>query len=94
MVQGRLLRMSMVPDAAGTHSRFGIITSRRVGGAVDRNRVRRRIREICRLQRPSVAPGYLIVISAKSSAATAEYDALREEWLLLARRLSILPPSS
>ncbi len=94
MVQGRLLRMSMVPAAAGTHSRFGIITSRRVGGAVDRNRVRRRIREICRLQRPSVAPGYLIVISAKSAAATAEYDDLREEWLLLARRLSILPPSS
>lgn len=81
-------------DAAKSgETRFGIITSRRVGGAVDRNRVRRRLREICREQRVGIAPGWLVVVIAKSSAVAAAFTDLREEWLLLARRLSILPRS-
>jgi len=72
-------------------ARFGLITSRRVGGAVDRNRVRRRLRELCRLNRSLVPAGWLVVVIAKSSAAAASFADLREEWLLLARRLSILP---
>jgi RNase P protein component len=40
---------------------------------------------------PSIMPGFDIVVVAKSSAASASLDELRAEWLLLARRLSILP---
>jgi len=90
-VQGRFLRMTAAREEGET--RFGLITSRRVGGAVVRNRVRRRLREICRLHRPQVLPGWLVVVSAKSSAASAGYEELREEWLLLIRQLSILPRS-
>lgn len=92
-VQGRLLRLSVVALPGGEASRFGFITSKRVGGAVVRNRVRRRMREVCRLERPAVNPGWLVVTIAKSAAAKAAYAELREEWLLLARRLSILPRS-
>ena len=90
-MQGRFLRLTAARQEGET--RFGLITSRRVGGAVVRNRVRRRLREICRLHRPQVLSGWLVVVSAKSAAAAAGYEELREEWLLLTRQLSILPRS-
>lgn len=92
-VQGRLLRLSVVAEPGGGDTRFGFITSKRVGGAVVRNLIRRRMREICRQERPGILPGWLVVTVAKSAAATVGYAELREEWLLLARRLSILPRS-
>jgi len=39
-------------------------------------------------------PGILIVVVAKQPAAGAAFEELRGEWLLLVRRLSILPPLS
>ncbi len=90
-VHGRLLRLSALPsDDPNDPSKFGLITSRRVGGAVDRNAVRRRMREICRLHRSEVLPGHLVVTIAKSLAVRAKFSEMREEWLRLARRLSIL----
>jgi ribonuclease P protein component len=87
------LRLSVVAEPGGSATRFGFITSKRVGEAVVRNRVRRRLREVCRLERPGISPGWLVVTVAKSAAAKATYAELREEWLLLARRLSIFPRS-
>lgn len=87
------MRLSAARALETEPARFGLITSRRVGGAVDRNKVRRRLRELCRLNRPDVPAGWLVVVIAKSSAAKASFADLREEWLLLARRLSILPRS-
>jgi len=92
-VQGRFLRLSAARDPGGSGTRFGLVTSRRVGGAVIRNRVRRRLREICRLHRRMLAPGWLVVVVAKSAAAEASFAELREEWLILARRLPILSGS-
>ena len=71
---------------------MGLITSRRVGGAVARNRVRRRLREILKSCVTEIPDGYLVVVVAKSAAAEASFEQLKAEWLLLARRLSILPP--
>jgi hypothetical protein len=45
------------------------------------------------MERPGISPGWLVVTVAKSAAAQAAYGDLREEWLLLARRLSIFPRS-
>jgi ribonuclease P protein component len=92
-VQGRFLRLSAALDPAGGATRFGLVTSRRVGRAVIRNRLRRRLREICRLHRTMIAPGWLVVVVAKSAAAEASFSELREEWLILTRRLPILSGS-
>ncbi|MGA7216524.1 MAG: ribonuclease P protein component [Terrimicrobiaceae bacterium] len=92
-VQGRFLRLSVVMDRAVEATRFGLVTSKRVGGAVIRNRVRRRLREICRLHRALLAPGWLVVVVAKPAAAGATFSELRDEWLILARRLPILSGS-
>ena len=70
--------------------RIGIITTRRIGSAVARNRVRRKIREIFRLNRPRLKSGYWLVTIARHSAANASYTELEKDWLRLADRASIL----
>jgi ribonuclease P protein component len=70
--------------------RAGFVTSARVGGAVVRNRVRRRLREIVRRHQHELRQGVWFVIIARYEVATASYDALEDEWLRLARRASIL----
>ena len=86
--RGKLLILSVMP---GENSwRVGFITSGRLGGAVVRNRVRRRLREIVRRHQHEVRQGVWFVIIARHEAATASYTTLQDEWLRLARRASIL----
>ena len=66
-----------------------MVVSRRVGSAVTRNRVKRRLREIFRHELPGLKPGLWLVITAKPPAASASTEALRSEWLRLGGRLSI-----
>jgi ribonuclease P protein component len=64
-------------------SRFGWSIKKTLGSAVRRNRIRRRIREIVRLHRQEISPGWDIVIHPRTSVATAEFRALTEELLKL-----------
>jgi len=71
-------------------SRAGFITSGRLGGAVVRNRVRRRLREIVRKHQHDLRDDFWIVVIARFGASKASYRALEDEWLRLAKRASIL----
>ena len=75
-------------------SKIGIITTRRVGNAVVRNRIRRIVREIYRINQHQVRKGYWIVTMARVSSASASYQELERDWLRLAKRASILAPTS
>ena len=90
-MQGRFLRVAALDLQSGSETKVGVITSKRVGGAVVRNKVRRRLRELIRSVLPDFPDGLLVVAVAKQSAANASFEELRGEWLLLVRRLSILP---
>ncbi len=90
-VQGRLLRIGVLNLGTPDGSKAGMITSKRVGGAVVRNKIRRRLRELIRASYPGFPDGLLVVVIAKQPAASASFEELRGEWLLLLRRLSILP---
>jgi ribonuclease P protein component len=59
-------------------SRIGIIVGRRVGKAVTRNRVKRRIREAGRAIYPDIIPGHDIVLIARPAAAAATALELQE----------------
>jgi ribonuclease P protein component len=72
----RLLVLHFMPNALG-HDRFGIATGRRIGGAVARNRVRRRVREILRADPADGHRGWDILIVARAAAAEASFDELR-----------------
>jgi len=68
----RLVVLCVVPNALGS-SRFGFSVSKRVGGAVVRNRVRRRLREIVRLRLPAIASGWDVVLIARPPIAQAQF---------------------
>lgn len=69
-------------------ARCGFIVSKRVGGAVIRNRVKRRLREIIRGL--SLKPGADIVISARPQTASAEFTELRQTVLNLLAQAGLL----
>jgi ribonuclease P protein component len=64
-------------------SRFGWSIKRTLGGAVVRNRIRRRLREAIRLYRRQISPGWDIVIHPRGLAATMEPNRLAAELLKL-----------
>jgi ribonuclease P protein component len=71
---GRLSARFVRTERDGT--RFGISTSRRLGGAVVRNRIRRRIRESLRALAPRIAPGFDILLVARQGSITASQPEL------------------
>jgi ribonuclease P protein component len=64
-------------------SRFGFSIKKALGGAVVRNRIRRRIREIVRCHRIEIPAGWDIVIHPKSSVARAEFAVLTADLVRL-----------
>jgi ribonuclease P protein component len=72
------LRANELPD-----SRFGVSIKKALGGAVVRNRIRRRLREIVRCRRSEIPAGWDMVIHPKSAADKAPFAELAEELLRL-----------
>jgi ribonuclease P protein component len=66
-------------------SRFGMSVKKALGGAVVRNRIRRRIREILRLHRQEISPGWDIVIHPLGSVASSKFPLLAAELMQLLR---------
>ena len=72
------------------YSRLGFTTGVKLGKAVKRNRVRRRLREIYRTNEWRLAPGWDIVVVARVKAVFAEYGPLERSFLALAGKLELL----
>jgi len=70
LLAGRFLRTDL------DDTRFGFAIGRRNGGAVVRNRVRRRLREALRVMAPSFQPGWDVLIIARPALVEADHDAL------------------
>lgn len=88
--RGPLLILSVLPAQDRHRLRVGFVTSKRIGSAVVRNRVRRRLREIVRKHQSDLRENFWIVIIARPKAAHVAYRELEDEWLRLAKRASIL----
>jgi ribonuclease P protein component len=71
-------------------SRMGLITGRKVGIAADRNRVKRRLREIFRLNKNSIAPISDIIFVPRSPAVAMNYKQLESAVFSLLRKAGIL----
>jgi len=73
-------------------SRLGITTGVKLGNAVKRNRVRRRIRELYRTNEHSLRPGYDIVVVARTRAIFARYADLEQSFRKLMKKLELTLP--
>lgn len=73
-------------------NRVGITVSKKLGHAVVRNRIRRRVREVYRLNEHLFQPGWDIVVVVRSRAIDASFSDLTNAYLSLAKKAGILLP--
>ncbi len=71
-------------------SRLGVTVSTKLGHAVVRNKVRRRLREIYRLHLDRIRPGYDVVVVARVRAVHTPYQKMAGEYLSLLKKLELL----
>ena len=72
--------------------RLGLTVSTKLGHAVVRNRMRRRLREIVRLNEGRLQNGYDIVLVARTAAVEADFRTLTRAFLTVADRVGMLKP--
>ena len=71
-------------------NRVGITTGKKLGKAHIRNRIRRRVREVYRLNEASFSTGWDIVVVVRSKAINASFAQLTDSCLSLAKKAGIL----
>ena len=71
-------------------NRVGITVSKKLGKAHVRNRARRRLREVYRLNEEKFQPGWDIVVVARSRCISASFEKLTDSYLSLAGKAGIL----
>jgi ribonuclease P protein component len=84
LLSARVLRTDL-----GT-TRFGLATSRALGSAVVRNRIRRKLREAIRSMLPSVRPGWDVLVIARPAIVAADHGAIGITLARLLRRAGVL----
>ena len=72
------------------HNRLGLTVSVKLGGAVLRNRIKRRLKEIYRLNENEIKSSYDVVIVARSRAKDAPFSSMRQAFLKCCAGLDIL----
>ena len=78
--------MVMLCVANGSEqNKLGVVASKKVGGAVVRNRARRRLKELYRNSEQNLCIGYDIVLIARSGIDKAEHPALKKSFVQLAK---------
>ncbi|OEG69792.1 hypothetical protein ATZ36_07510 [Candidatus Endomicrobiellum trichonymphae] len=69
--------------------RLGLITAKRVGAAIVRNRTKRRLREIFRTNKHFLEPGLDLIFISKPGAALLDYDNLEKNILGLLKSVEL-----
>ncbi len=88
-VSDRSLVLCVLPNGL-PYSRFGFSVSNRIGNAVRRNRIKRRLREATRLRMETIEPGWDIVFIARKAIAESSYQQIDAACARLLRRAHLL----
>ncbi len=73
-------------------TRVGVVVGKKLGGAVWRNRSKRRFRELARLSLPQLPAGLDLLILPRRESVTEPAQYLRESWQALLARAKLLVP--
>ncbi len=84
-VRGRTMTLSLASCPDRLERRVGFIVTRHYGGSVERNLVRRRMREIYRLNRSRLIRGMHLVLIARNPGRETSYRQMNDEFLSLYR---------
>lgn len=79
--------------APGPDSLVGLVVSRKVGGAVVRNRARRLLRESFRGNQHRLADPHHVILVARPSIAARDFARVEADYLEALRRLGLLKPA-
>jgi len=71
--------------------KFGVSLSRALGKAYRRNRLKRRLREIYRVEKEKFRGGYQVILIPKRGSVDRSFDEMRQSFLSLALRAGLLP---
>lgn len=74
--------------------RVGVTAGRSVGGAVQRNRAKRLLREAMRPLLPQINPGWDLILIARPALSTSSLQEIRQALTSLLRRAQIIPLSN
>lgn len=80
--------LSVAPNEL-THNRYGFITSKHLGNAVVRNRIRRRLREVVRRVHPQLVTGYDVAFIARPAIIDQPAAALNEAVTTMLQRANL-----
>lgn len=84
----RGLLISVGPNGL-LYNRYGFVTSKALGGAVVRNRVRRVLREVIRAFHPSLQPGYDVALVARSALVQQSFTEVQHSVRMCLERAGI-----
>ncbi|NLU47251.1 MAG: ribonuclease P protein component, partial [Syntrophomonadaceae bacterium] len=68
---------------------YGIVTSHKVGKAVVRNRIKRRLRALVRKMDPAIKPGHDMVLVVRHHAGAADYQQLEKDLSMVIRKAKL-----
>ena len=70
--------------------KVGLAVTRKIGHAVVRNRVRRRLREIIKKQVPNLKQNYNIIVVARENVINASFEKLTNEFIKLIKKANLI----
>ncbi|MGA2029799.1 MAG: ribonuclease P protein component [Verrucomicrobiota bacterium] len=82
---------NQLPD--GAKPKLGVVTSKRIGGAIERSRARRLLRESFRLHQHEFMQPVELVLVARSSIAGRDFAEVEKDFLTTLRRAGLLKQS-